>query len=287
MTGFGSAEGPVGSGRLQVEIRTVNHRHLNAQLKLPSMLQEAETEIRELIRSKISRGHVTLTARWAEEIAQQQRIGLNVERAREVVAAMEELKATLGLGGDIDVGFVARQPDVLTVAQPDSPGIESNEVSRVTEAALEQLAAARAREGEVLGAELARLLSSIEAHLSDVERRAPDRIVCERDRLRAAVADLLNGQELDDGRLAQEVALLADKLDITEEIVRLRAHFAAASEAIRKTDPIGKQLAFLGQEMLREINTIGSKANDSTITHLVIGMKGELEKFREQTENLE
>ena len=287
MTGFGSAEGPVGRGRLQVEIRTVNHRHLNAQLKLPSMLQEAETELRELIRSKISRGHVTLTARWVEEVAQEQRIGLNVERAREVVAAMEELKATLGLEGDIDIGFVARQPDVLTVAQLDSTGIEGNEVSRVTEAALEQLAAARAREGQVLGAELARLLGSIEDHLSDVERRAPDRIVCERDRLRAAVADLLNGQELDDSRLAQEIALLADKLDITEEIVRLRAHLAAASEAVNKTHPIGKQLAFLGQEMLREINTIGSKANDSPITHLVIAMKGELEKFREQTENLE
>ncbi len=287
MTGFGAAEGPVGNGRLQVEIRTVNHRHLNAQLKLPSMLQEAETEIRKLIRSKISRGHVTLTARWAEEIAPEQRIGLNVERAREVVAAMEELKATLGLEGDIDIGFVARQPDVLTVAQPDSPGIENHEVSSVTEAALKQLATARAREGEVLGAELARLLGSIEHHLSDVERRAPHRRGCERDRLRAAVADLLNGQELDDSRLAQEIALLADKLDITEEIVRLRAHLAAASEAIGKNTPIGKQLAFLGQEMLREINTIGSKANDSTITHLVIGMKGELEKFREQTENLE
>ena len=287
MTGFGSADGTVGSGRLQIEIRTVNHRHFNAQLKLPQALQESETQLREVLRSKIHRGHVTLTARWVEEFSSEPHIGLNVERAREVVAALEKLKGALELDGEIDIGFVARQPEVLTFAPSSSPAVDGTGVCSLAELALEHLIAARAAEGEALGTALAQLLESIDNHLSNVESHAPDRITAERDRLRAAVSDLLNGRQLDESRLSQEIALLADKLDITEEIVRLRAHLGAAREALTKRDPVGKQLAFLGQEMLREINTIGSKANDSKIAHLVIAMKGELEKFREQTENLE
>ena len=287
MTGFGSAEGPVGDGRLEIELRAVNHRHLNTQLRLPSKLQDVEVELRELVRRHIHRGHVTLAARWTQEISTDSHIALNVDRAREVVTALEELKETLGLDGPIDVGFVARQPDVLTFAQCDSDQFEGEEVRAVAEAALEQLAAARAKEGEALGAELARLLTSIEEQLSEVERRAPERITAARDRLRAAVADLLDGRRLDEDRLAQEIALLADKLDITEEIVRLRTHLTAARDHLTSAEPVGKQLGFLGQEMLREINTIGSKGNDATVAHAVIAMKGELEKFREQTENLE
>ena len=287
MTGFGSAEGPVGDGRLEIELRTVNHRHLNTQLRLPAKLQDVEVELRELVRRHIHRGHVTLAARWTQEISTDSRIALNIDRARDVVTALEELKKTLGLDGPIDIGFVARQPDVLTFAQSESGEFDGGEVRAVAEVALEQLAAARAKEGEALGAELARLLTSIEQQLSEVERRAPDRITAERDRLRAAVADLLDGRRLDEDRLAQEIALLADKLDITEEIVRLRAHLAAARDHLISTEPIGKRLGFLGQEMLREINTIGSKGNDTTIARAVIAMKGELEKFREQTENLE
>lgn len=287
MTGFGSAEGPVGDGRLEIELRAVNHRHLNTQLRLPPRLQDVEVELRELVRRTIHRGHVTLTARWTQEISADSHIALNVDRAREIVTALEELKETLGLDGPIDVGFVARQPDVLTFAQCESDEMDGGEVCAVAEAALEQLAAARAKEGEALGAELARLLTLIEEQLSQVERRAPDRITAARDRLRAAVADLLDGQRLDEDRLAQEIALLADKLDITEEIVRLRTHLAAARDHLTGPEPVGKQLGFLGQEMLREINTIGSKGNDAVIAHAVIAMKGELEKFREQTENLE
>ncbi len=287
MTGFGSAEGPVGDGILEIELRAVNHRHLNTQLRLPSKLQDVEVELRELVRRHIHRGHVTLAARWTQEISTDSHIALNLERAREVVAALEELKETLGLDGPIDVGFVARQPDVLTFAQRNSDEFEGGEVRAVAEAAIEQLAAARGKEGEALGAELARLLTSIEQQLSDVERRAPERITAARDRLRAAVADLLDGRRLDEDRLAQEIALLADKLDITEEIVRLRTHLAAARDHLTSSAPVGKQLGFLGQEMLREINTIGSKGNDAMVAHAVIAMKGELEKFREQTDNLE
>ncbi len=287
MTGFGSAEGPVANGRLQVDLRTVNHRHLSVQVKVPSMLQEFESQFREILRERIHRGHVTLSARWSEEIPRDGGITVNIDRAREVVNAMEELKKSLELSGDIDVGFVARQPDVLAYGPAESASVDVGEAASVVRGALKELVETRQREGQALGTEIERLLASVESELSLVEERAPERLPAERDRLRESVAKLLNGKPIDDDRLNQEIALLADKLDITEEVVRLRAHLVAAREALTGSVPMGKRLSFLGQEMLREVNTIGSKANDAAIAHRVIEMKGELEKFREQIENLE
>jgi uncharacterized protein (TIGR00255 family) len=145
----------------------------------------------------------------------------------------------------------------------------------------------RRREGEVLTHELVHRLELLEAGGEAVARAAPERLIRERDRLRATVAELLDGRPLDDARLAQEIALLADRLDVTEEIVRFRAHIAAARAALASDKPVGKQLGFLAQELGREVNTMGSKANDPAIAQQVIGMKGELEKVREQLENLE
>ncbi len=287
MTGFGSAEGPVAEGRLQVDVRTVNHRHLNVQLKLPPMFQDLEGRLREILREHIHRGHVTVSGRWIEEAPREGEIAVNVERAREVVTALEELKKALNLAGDVDLSFVARQPDVLTYGIGDAPSIEAEEVAAVVRRAVAELVATRQKEGEALTVEIDRLLSCVEDELAAVEQRAPERLTAERDRLHESVAMLLNGKKADDDRIAQEIALLADKLDITEEIVRLRAHLAAARDSLPQPPPAGKRLSFLGQEMLREVNTIGSKANDADIAHRVVAMKGELEKFREQIENLE
>ncbi len=287
MTGFGTAEGPVANGRLEVDVRTVNHRHMNVQVKVPSMLQEFEGQFREILREHISRGHVTLSARWTEEAPRDGGITINVDRAREVVDAMEKLKKSLDLSGDIDLAFVARQPEVMAYGPVENPSVAVGEVTSVVRAALNDLLETRRKEGQALGEEIERLLASIESELVMVEERAPERLTAERDRLRESVATLLNGKPFDDDRLNQEIALLADKLDITEEIVRLRAHFVAAREALTGSTPVGKRLSFLGQEMLREVNTIGSKANNAAIAHGVIEMKGELEKFREQIENLE
>jgi uncharacterized protein (TIGR00255 family) len=157
----------------------------------------------------------------------------------------------------------------------------------ILDRAMADVVAMRRREGEALAADLAGRMTAMETHVSHVADRAPQRLEAERDRLRKAVADLLEGHTLDESRLSQEIALLADKLDITEELVRLRTHLDAFRETLREEGAIGKRLSFLGQEMLREVNTIGAKANDAEITHAVIGMKGELEKIREQVENLE
>jgi uncharacterized protein (TIGR00255 family) len=145
----------------------------------------------------------------------------------------------------------------------------------------------RAREGEVLVADLRHRLDLLADAAERVAARAPERLVRERDRLRAAVAELLDGKPADDTRLAQEIAFQADRMDITEELVRFRSHVGAASEALGGAKPAGKQLGFLAQELGREVNTMGAKANDAAIAHEVIAMKGELEKFREQLENLE
>jgi uncharacterized protein (TIGR00255 family) len=157
----------------------------------------------------------------------------------------------------------------------------------VLEAAVEAALAMRQREGTALARELERHLAVIEEHAGRVADRAPGRLLAERDRLRRSVAELLDQRPMDDTRLAQEIALLADRLDITEELTRLRTHLEAGRAALRESGGVGRRLGFLGQEMLREINTVGSKANDAAIAQAVIEMKGELEKFREQVENIE
>jgi uncharacterized protein (TIGR00255 family) len=287
MTGFGVADAPVGGGRLQVEARSVNHRHLSLQLKLPTELQRIEGDIRERMRERLERGHVTLSARWLEEPARPAATRLDLERAREYTRLATELKQALALPGEVDIGWVARLPGVLTELQAEPAAMAADEVYVPLDAALAALLAMRTIEGAALGTELDRQLATIERELAGVEARAPQRLVAERDRLHRALVELMEGAAPDEARLAQEIALLADRLDIREEVVRLRAHIAASRAALAGHAACGRQLAFLGQEMLREINTIGSKANDAGITHAVIAMKSAVEQFREQVENVE
>jgi uncharacterized protein (TIGR00255 family) len=281
MTGFGVADGPVAGGRLQVEIRTVNHRHFNVQLRLPVALQPLEETLRQHLRGQLERGHVSVSARWLEEPVRPDVVAVDVERARAVVTALEQLRAALDLPGAIDLQFVARQPGVIRLdATGEEPAIDNAAVLAVVDGALAGVLAMREREGTVLVRELELRLDLMRQGLERVRARAPER-------LRSALTELLDGREPDPQRLAQEIALLADRLDVTEETVRLAAHLDAAHAAIRTETAPGRRLGFLGQEILREVNTIGSKANDAAIAQVVIDMKQELERFREQLENLE
>lgn len=287
MTGFGAAEGAVQGGQLRVEIRTVNHRFFNAAFKLPGDLAVLESELRERLKRDFERGHVAVSLRWVEGHRRGGTLQLNVERAREAMARLRELQTAVGLSGEISLELLARQMDVLSVDEPESTPIAWAEVEPIVARAVAECRAMRRREGIALAGELDRRLGALDRLAGEVEAQAPGRIVRERDRLRAVVAQLLDGRAMDEARLAQEVALHADRLDITEELVRLRAHLAAARAALAREDAVGKQLGFLAQEIGREVNTIGSKANDPAIGQAVIAMKGELEKFREQVENLE
>jgi uncharacterized protein (TIGR00255 family) len=287
MTGFGAAEGLAAGGRLRIEIRTVNHRYFNLNAKLPGELAALEGDLRERLRRDFDRGHLAVQARWTEYPERTTGLVVDLERARLVVGRLRELQSALELGGEVTVELVARQPEVLTSSDDGAAEVAWAEVEPIVAQAGADCRAMRAREGEALATELRHRLDLLERSAERIAARAPDRLVRERDRLRAAVAELLDGRAVDEGRLAQEIAFQADRMDITEELVRFRAHVAAVRAALADERPVGKQLGFLAQELGREVNTMGSKANDAEIAHEVIAMKGDLEKFREQLENIE
>lgn len=288
MTGFGAAEGSVAGGRLRVEIRTVNHRHFNPSLKLPGDLAALEAELRERLRREFDRGHIAVTVRWTEPPPRPASgFTVNLERARAVAIALGDLQARLGVPGQVDLAMIVRQPDVISAGPEDEVRVAWADLEPTVAQAIRDCKAMRRREGAVLVEDLRHRLAQLESAANRIAVRAPERLVKERDRLRAAVGQLLDGRPVDEQRLAQEIALLADRLDITEELVRLKAHLEACRAALAGDGPVGKQLGFLAQELGREVNTIGAKANDAEIAQQVILMKGELEKFREQLENLE
>ncbi len=284
MTGFGSAEADVGGRRARVEIRTVNHRFHHASVRLPADLAGLEGEVREALKRRIDRGHVTLTMTWVD--APELGVAIDWPRAEAAVELLREAQRRFALGGELAVEQVLRFPDVLGAAR-ETTTVEWTGLVPLVTAALEECLAARRREGDQLSAELGQRLAALERHAVVVAGLLPGRLEREVARLREGVTTLAGGVQVDEGRLAQEIAVLADRLDVTEELVRLRAHVAAAREALAADRPVGKQLGFLAQELGREVNTVGSKANDVEIAHEVVAMKGELEKVREQLENLE
>lgn len=285
MTGFGAAETAVGDRRVRAEIRTVNHRYFHATVRLPSDLAAYESECRETMKQSIGRGHASLVVSW---VSAAMAPGMRVDwmAAESAVATLRELQQRLALSGDVTVEQVVRFPDVIGNGREVS-SVAWEVLQPVVAAAANACVAERRREGEALSAEIGRRLVTIDAALGEAETLMPARMQREMQRLQANVRDLLGGVEAVPDRVAQELAFLADRLDVTEERVRLRAHLAAMQQAVQADGAVGKQLGFLAQEAGREINTIGSKANDAAIAHLVVTMKGELEKVREQLENLE
>ena len=291
MTGFGSADGQVAGHRLAVEVRSVNHRFFTPSLKLPSALARLEPELREAMRLRVPRGHVTLSVRIERDGASE---GARIDGAR-LKAYADQLRAIateLGLPGTVDLGALLRLPDVLvtdTETSDELAAIGAEAVLPIVTAALDGLTRMRREEGARLVGYLEERLAAIDGHLARVAARAPARLVEQRERLRGAVRELAEGVHLDEQRLAQEIAILADRLDVNEELSRFASHNQAFREALAGggTEPVGKRLGFLLQEMLREANTTGSKANDAGIQREVIAIKEELERMREQVENLE
>ncbi len=288
MTGFGAAEGPVAGGILRVEIRTVNHRYFNLAARLPADLAAFESDLRDRLRRDFERGHLAVQVRWTTPpTAAVGVLAVNAVRAREAVARLRELQVAAGLSGEIPLDLVARQPDVFVASDAEISAGQWAELEPIVAEAAGQCREARLREGAVLAEELRLRLAAISEELARLAIQAPLRLVKERERVRRVVGELLEGRAVDEQRLAQEIAFLAERLDVTEELVRLGAHVAACREALESEGPVGKRLGFLAQELGREVNTIGSKANDATMQHAVVAMKGELERFREQLENLE
>ncbi len=287
MTGFGAADGAVGSARVSVEIRTVNHRFFSPSLKLPPALARWETEVRESLRRRIARGHVSLSAR----IERGPDEGTVVDEAKfaRYAETLRTLRDRNGLDGEVDVATVLRMPDVLRMGGEETIEGSAEELLAIVELAVANLTRMREAEGERLAAVLGERIAVIELAMGRVAARSPERVVAQRDRLRENVRVLAEGIAVDEARLAMEIAILADRLDVGEELDRFRAHIAACRETLAKGDsePVGKRLGFLLQEMLREANTTGSKANDAAIQGDVMLVKEELERIREQVENIE
>lgn len=287
MTGFGAAEGRVGGQRVSVELRSVNHRFFNPSIKLPAAFSRWEAEVREVLRQRIARGHVTVSARVERDAA----AGAAIDEARfgRYVEQLRALQERHGLGGDVDVGTVLRMPDVLGAPEAE-PAVESSgELLEIVERATAALTRMREEEGARLASYLLERLEVIEAALERIAARAPERLVAQRERLRQSVRELTEGVAVDEQRLAQEIAILADRLDVSEELSRFHSHLAAFRDTIGSppADGVGRRLAFLLQEMVREANTTGSKASDAGILAQVVAIKEELERSREQVENLE
>ena len=286
MTGFGAAEGTVGSARVSVELRSVNHRFFNATIKLPAELSRWEGEVREALRKRLSRGHITLSARMDRGVAGPPLI--DEERFGAYVGLLRDLKDRFGLAGDVDVATVLRMPDVMSSITEGSEG-EASAFLELVDAAAVNLVNSRQQEGERLGMYLIERLGIVEAALSRIAQRAPQRLVEQRARTMESIKQLANGIHVDEQRLAMEIAIQADRLDVQEELSRFGSHVTAFRRTVSDgtEEPIGKRLGFLLQEMLREANTTGSKANDSSILGDVVTVKEELERIREQVENLE
>ncbi|GLC27292.1 hypothetical protein rosag_38050 [Roseisolibacter agri] len=290
MTGFGTADGRVGAARVTVEVRTVNHRFFSPSLKLPAPLARWESEVREALRQRVARGHVTLMARH-ERDAQEARGGLAIDEARFAgyVAQLRALAERHGIADTLDVATVLRLPDVITTDATPEPEGTAEELLAIVDRAGAALTAMREDEGRRLAVVLLERIAIVEAALARIAARAPERLTEQRDRLRTAVQELVENVKVDDQRLAQEIAILADRLDVNEELDRFRSHITAFRAALSDAgaDQVGKRLGFLLQEMLREANTTGSKANDAAMLHDVVLVKEELERIREQVENVE
>jgi uncharacterized protein (TIGR00255 family) len=288
MTGFGAADGDVGGVRVSVELRSVNHRFFNPSIKLPGALSRWEPEVREALRQRVTRGHVTVSAR----IDRAESTGPVIDEAAFAAraAVLTALQQRHGLGGTVDVATVLRMPDVIRSLDPETAEEGSaEELVAIVNAAATALLKSREAEGARLADFIRERLNLIEASVGRLAARSPERVIAQRDRLRQAVKDLLEGATIDEQRLAQEIALLAERIDVGEEIDRFHSHLTAFRETLKDASDagVGKRLGFLLQELLRETNTTGSKANDAGMQKDVVLVKEELERVREQVENLE
>ena len=291
MTGYGDAELDCTAGRLRLEVKTVNHRFFNANIKTPSGFDRFEKAISDALRAQLTRGHVSAYLTIDRSVATVEHgPSVDVEKARGYMEALETLKEAFDLPGEPDLAMLVRFSDVFRAPEIDrTAGVEPEMIVALSDQAASACRAMREAEGLRLADDLEGRLTAIGAQLDTVEARAPERLVEHRDRLRESVRELSEQVDVDDERMAREIAYLAEKWDINEEVVRFRSHVELFREALGGdgSEPVGKRLSFLCQEMNREANTIGSKANDATLSEASIAMKEELERIREQVENVE
>jgi uncharacterized protein (TIGR00255 family) len=291
MTGFGRATREVEGLGLEIEARSVNHRHLDLRVRLPKLLADRETAVKQQIQGRMSRGKVDVTINLAMSAAEAQ-LEIDDAIAGQYVEASKTLRARHGLTEALDVASLLALPGVTKIVETErDPGLLEGPLADAVEEAIEALLAMRAAEGARLADELENRLTTVSALADAFEKRSGEVLTAARERLQKRAEQIKREVGLlDDARLHQEIVIAADRLDITEELVRLRSHVSQFREILNDADgseAVGRRLDFLLQELGREANTVGSKANDAPLAQDVVELKTELERIREQVQNVE
>jgi uncharacterized protein (TIGR00255 family) len=289
MTGYGRGESHFDEMIFTAEVRSVNSRFRDIILRIPRSLQELEEEIRSHIASRVKRGRVEIQMKMEKNgDSAEYELELNRQLVRSYLRIFQQLHDEFGIHQKLEAEYFCQLKDII-VMKPEEVDIEGlrETVGEAVEQALDSLDVMRGQEGRVIGSDFVGRLERINAHFDGIEERTPLVIEHYRKRLRDKMGEITLKGELDADRIGQEVALFADRCDITEEILRGRSHLKQFRDYMKMDDAVGRRLEFLLQEINREVNTIGSKANDSTISAQVVEIKAELEKLREQIQNVE
>ena len=288
MTGFGRCQKTLDSRDITVEIKAVNHRYLEFSSRLPRSLGFIEDKLKAQVQSRIARGKVEVSVTVAEQKGSASRVTLNEGLALSYLEELRIFARKNGLTDDLTLSDFCRLPDLFTtrMAEVDEDALW-RDISETADGALDSFIAMRRREGEKLSADLAAKLYNILTLVEAVERRSPETVEAYRQRLYKKLGELLADRQIDDSRVLTEAALFADKVAVDEETVRLRSHIDQFRHILTLEEPVGRKLDFLVQEMNREANTIGSKAQDAEMARIVVELKSEIEKVREQIQNIE
>ncbi len=288
MTGYGSAKGSVEGQEITVELKSVNNRYLDCSVRLPRNFLFAEDTVKQAVSAGVSRGKVDVFVSSQASQDSGTVVSVNEDLARGYRDAVARIAETLGLESGLNAFSLARFPDVLTVERRElDKDKAAAALSEITAKAVEEFNAMREREGERLRRDMLGKLETIEGFVSVVEERSPQTVKEYRERLEARLRDILADRSLDEQRVITEAAIFADRTAVDEETVRLRSHIAQFRTMLEEGSPIGRKMDFLVQEFNRESNTIGSKCSDASLAKVVVDLKSEIEKIREQLQNVE
>lgn len=288
MTGYGSASGSAQGFNISVELKSVNNRFLDTSVRMPRSFMFAEDTVKSAVQRHISRGKVdvfvTVDSAGTDEVC----VKVNEALLKGYVTAVKHIAEEYGLNDDVSAMSVARFPEVLTVEKADiDTEAVAAAIGELTELALEDFDKMRLREGEKLRDDVLSRLQTIDALVTTVERSAPETVKAYRSRLEQKMQEVLGTAGIDESRILAEAAIFADHIAVDEETVRLRSHMAQLRQMVEGSSPTGRKIDFLVQEFNREANTIGSKCQNSDIAHTVVDLKSEIEKIREQIQNIE
>jgi uncharacterized protein (TIGR00255 family) len=288
MTGFGAGKASAGGGEVSIEIRSVNHKYAEVKTRLPAELAPLEAELAKRIKERLQRGAIEVSIRRSSTGRSVLMPRVDIELAREYVAALAELGRQLSLERNLGLAELAQVEGVVSLeTRPIDLEAARQALSSAVDQALESLVAMREREGAALAEDMLARLAVVRARAARIGELAPQSVEQYRARLEQRIAELSRGIQIDPQRLAQEVALFADRVDIAEELTRLASHLDQFERLVQGSGPTGRRMDFVVQELNREVNTIGSKSQSAEVAQLVVELKAEIERIREQVQNVE